>query len=78
MQIKDKYLYDEKVNILKHITDKKNTTAIAKSFNLSRKAIRNKLIKLETGGIVKKTGDIWMVSNKGKTILGIDESGSEQ
>jgi predicted transcriptional regulator len=75
-QLRDKYLYDEKVNILKHVVQKKNMTQIGKLFNVSRKAIKSKLIKLENEGVVKKESDKWMLSEKGKTILGIDESGS--
>ena len=76
-EILDKYLYNEKIELLKQVMKNKNMTAIGKSLNLSRKSIRNRLLKLEKEGAVGKNGEYWMVK-EAKTVVGIDESGSEQ
>lgn len=75
-EILDKYLYNEKIELLKQVMKNKNMTAIGKSLNLSRKSIRNRLLKLEKEGAIRKNGEYWMVK-EAKTVVGIDESGSE-
>jgi len=76
-EIKDKYLYKERIKILKQVNKNKNMTAIGKTLNLGRKAINHRLIKFEKEGLVEKRGTHWMIKEKANTLLGIDESGSE-
>jgi hypothetical protein len=77
-ELMDTYLYKERIKLLKQVLKNKNMTAIGKSLNLSRKTIRNRLVKLEQEGLVEKKGGFWVVEKEGKTLVGIDESGSEQ
>lgn len=76
-EILDGYLNSEKIKLLRYVMKKQTMTAIGKSLNLSRKSIRNRLLKLEKEGVVEKKGEHWMVKEEAKTLLGIDESGSE-
>ena len=76
-EILDEYLSTEKVKLLTKLEKNTTLTAIGKSLNLSRKSVRHRLLKLQLQGVVEKQGDYWMIKEKEKTIVGIDESGSE-
>lgn len=76
-EILNEYLNSERIKLLSHVRKKQTMTAIGKFLNLSRKSIRNRLIKLEIEGLVEKKGGYWMVKEESKTVVGIDESGSE-
>lgn len=76
-ELKDKYLYDEQINILNYLNERSNVSFIGKKIGLSRKVVRSRLVNYQSEGLVRYEEGFWRMTEKGKTICGIDESGSE-
>ena len=77
-ELMNNYLNEEKIKILKEVPKNQTLTGIGKYIGLSRKTIRTRLNKLQIEGLVYKKDGIWRMTREGRTVCGIDESGSEQ
>jgi hypothetical protein len=76
-KIIEEFLFKEKVNLLHNIKKHKSFRHTGKVMNLSRKYVASKIRQFEKEGLLINENNEWNMTQKGKIVVGVDESGSE-
>jgi len=74
----EKFLEEEKYKILHNLKKYASVTELSRGIGIYRKSISRKLREYQKEGLVERVNrNRWKMTEKGKIIVGVDESGSE-